>query len=136
MKLVICIDDRGGMAFNKRRVSRDKLMVSDLCEYIGDSTLFLESYSAELFVEKSLNMIISENSLKFAEADDFVFVEREQPSPYMAAANEIVIYKWNRRYPFDVAMEKSPIDYGFKLESVFEFEGNAHDKITREVYRK
>lgn len=136
MKLIICVDDRGGMAFNKRRVSRDKDMVLDASEYIGDSTLFLQSYSAELFSESGLNIIVSENSLKFADEDDFVFLERENPVPYMSAAKEIVLYKWNRRYPFDVKMEKNPIELGFKLESVFEFKGNAHDKITREVYRK
>ena len=136
MKLLICIDDRGGMAFNKRRVSRDKNVVADISEYIGDATLFVDSYSAELFLEAGLNMIVSENSLKFSEADDFVFVEREEPSAYMKEASEIVIYKWNRRYPFDVAMKKTPLDFGFKLESVFEFQGNAHDKITREVYKK
>ncbi len=136
MKLVICIDDRGGMAFNKRRVSRDKLMISDLAEYVGDDVLYIAPYSEELFFEVSLNMIVSENPLKFAEDGDFVFVEREEPSAYIVAAKEVVIYKWNRRYPFDMAMEKSPLDYGFELESVFEFKGNAHDKITREVYRK
>ena len=136
MKLIICIDDRGGMAFNKRRVGRDREMILDACEYIGDDTLFLESYSEELFAECGLNIIVSDNSLKFAEDDDFVFLERIEPSAYMAAAREIVIYKWNRRYPFDVAMEKMPEDFGFKLESVFEFKGNAHEKITREVYKR
>ncbi len=136
MRLVICIDDRGGMVFNKRRVSRDKLMISDLCEYIGDNTLFIEPYSEELFSEVSLNIIVSEKSLKFAADDDFVFVEREEPTPYLAAAGEVVIYKWNRRYPFDMALKTSPAELGFKLESVFEFKGNAHDKITREVYKK
>ena len=136
MKLLICIDDRGGMAFNNRRVSRDKNVVSDIFEYVGDATLFVDSYSAELFIDAGLNMIVSENSLEFAEADDFVFLERVDPTAYIEAASEVVIYKWNRRYPFDVAMKKAPLDFGFKLVSVSEFQGNAHDKITREVYRK
>ena len=136
MKLVFCVDDRGGMLFNKRRVSRDKLMVSDLAEYIGNDALYLTPYSEELFLEQSLNIIVSENALKFAEDDDFVFVETEEPSAYMAAAKEIIIYKWNRRYPFDLALKASPLEFGFKLESVCEFRGNAHDKITREVYKK
>jgi hypothetical protein len=54
----------------------------------------------------------------------------------MSRASEVVIYKWNRRYPFDVKMEKLPTELGFKLESVYEFKGNAHDKITREVYKR
>ena len=136
MKLVICVDDRGGMVFNKRRVSRDGVMVSNLAEYIGDATLFLEPYSEELFKEESLNVILSENPLKFAEKGDFVFIERQSPAPYAEVAEEIIIYKWNRRYPFDMAMDFSPVELGFNLSDVFEFKGRAHEKITREVYKK
>lgn len=136
MKLVICIEDRGGMLFNKRRVSRDKLMIADFAEYAGDSTVFIEPYSEELFSEASLNMIISENPMKFAEDGDFVFIERQEPRAFAEAAKEIVIYKWGRRYPFDTSMNFSPEELGFKLESTFEFRGNAHEKITREVYKK
>ena len=136
MKLVIAIDDRGGMAFNKRRVSRDKLMVSDFAEYAADATVYMEPYSEELFAEANLNIILSENPLKFAEAGDFVFVERFDPLPVAELSDEIVIYKWNRRYPFDVNMDFIPEKLGFKLFSVYEFKGNAHDKITREVYKK
>ena len=136
MKLVICIDDRGGMLFNNRRVSRDKLMISDFAEYVGDETVYMSPYSEELFSEASLNIIVSEKPLAFAEEGDFVFLEREEPSAYMSRASEVVIYKWNRRYPFDVKMEKLPTELGFKLESVYEFKGNAHDKITREVYKR
>ena len=136
MRLVICVEDRGGMAFNKRRVSRDKLMISDFAEYAGDSAVFIEPYSEELFSEVSLNIILSENPSKFAENCDFVFIERQSPRIFAEAASEIVIYKWNRRYPFDVAMDFSPESLGFKLESTLDFEGNSHDKITREVYKR
>ena len=136
MRLIIAIDDRGGMAFNKRRVSRDKLMIADLAEYLGDSVLYMTPYSEELFSEESLNIILSENPLAFAEADDAVFVERENPLPFAEAASELVIYKWNRRYPFDVSLAGKPEALGFKLVSVHEFAGAAHEKITREVYKR
>ena len=136
MRLVICVEDRGGMAFNKRRVSRDKLMISDFAEYAGDSAVFIEPYSEELFSEVSLNIILSENPSKFAERCDFVFIERQSPRIFAELASEIVIYKWNRRYPFDVAIDFSPESLGFKLESTLDFEGNSHDKITREVYKR
>ena len=136
MKLIIAVDDRGGMLFNKRRVSRDKLMVSDLAKYIGDGTVFMEPYSEELFSEENLNIILSENPMEFADDDDFIFVERWSPRSFAEAANELIIYKWNRRYPFDLTMDFSPTELGFCLDSVFEFQGNAHDKITREVYKR
>lgn len=136
MKLVICIDERGGMLFNKRRVSRDKLMISDLAEYIGDAALFMSQYSEELFQDVNLNIILSENPLKFAEDDDFVFVERESPEPYAKLAKEIVVYNWNRRYPFDMVMDFLPDKLGFKLDTRVEFKGFSHEKITREVYKR
>ena len=136
MKLIICVGERGEMVFNKRRVSRDKLVVSDIAEYVGDATLFMEPYSEELFSEAELNIILSENALRFAEDGDFIFLERQDPLPYAEAANELIIYNWNRRYPFDLAMKFSPKGLGFKLESVYEFKANAHDKVTRKVYKK
>ncbi len=136
MKLVICVGDRGEMLFNKRRVGRDKFMISDLAEYVADATLFMEPYSEELFSEVNLNIILSEKPLEFAEKEDFVFVERQKPSIYAEAAEEIVIYRWNRRYPFDLAMDFSPEKLGFKLESAHDFKGFAHEKITREVYKR
>lgn len=136
MKLVICIDERGGMAFGGRRVSRDRLLISDLSELISDSTLFIEPYSAELFEDSNLNIIVSDKPMRSAEAGDFAFIELFDPAPYLNLAEELIIYKWNRRYPFDLSMSKTPSELGFKLKSVFEFKGRAHDKITREIYTK
>jgi hypothetical protein len=124
------------MLFNKRRVGRDKLMIKDLEEYVADAPIFIEPYSEELFSDVSLNIILSEKPLEFAEEGDFVFVERQKPSRFAERADEIVIYKWNRRYPFDFAMDFSPEALGFKLESSKDFKGYAHEKITREVYRR
>ena len=136
MKLVVAVDDRGGMAFNNRRVSRDKLLVGDLAKYIKDSTLYIEPYSEELFAGEDINVILSSDPLKFAEDEDFVFVERYDITPYLNLACEIIVYKWNRRYPFDLAMKEMPDTCGFKLDSVCEFKGNSHEKITREIYKR
>ena len=136
MKLIFCIDERGGMMFNKRRVSRDKLMIADLAEYVGDEALYIEPYSEELFSEVSLNIICSESPEYSADSADFAFVETHSPKDSLHRAEELIIYNWNRRYPFDVSMGFNPEKLGFKLKSSFEFKGNSHDLITREVYVK
>ncbi len=136
MKIIVSVDDRGGMAFNKRRLSRDKAVISDIESIVLDEALFAEPYSAELFSDAALNIILSQTPEKLAEEDDFVFLETRSPAPFAKDARELIIYKWNRRYPFDVSLGFSPEELGFKLKSSHEFAGNSHDKITREVYVK
>ena len=136
MKIIITLDDRGGMAFNKRRQSRDIAVSADIEALVGENTLFIEPYSAELFSEASLNIILSQEPERLAEEDDYIFLETRSPEAAIAQANEIVIYKWNRRYPFDVSLNFSPEPLGFKLKSTHDFKGNSHEKITREVYVK
>lgn len=122
------------MMFNRRRVSRDKLLIENLAELVGDAVLYVEPYSAELFSDVSLNVICTDAPMRAAEADDYVFVETFSPKPYLAAAHELVVYKWNRRYPYDVSMGFEPAAEGFRLAESVDFVGNSHDKITREIY--
>ncbi len=134
MKLVFCVDDRGGMMFNSRRVSRDKNMVSDLAEIIADSVLYIEPYSEELFAETPLNIICSSTLMASAEQGDFAFVERFDPSDFIEFADELIIYGWNRKYPSELKFDKDPEALGFALADVFDFVGNSHEKITRKRY--
>lgn len=136
MKLIFCIDERGGMMFNKRRVSRDRLLIADLAEYVGNEALYIEPYSEELFSGVSLNIIFSESPERSADRGDFAFIETHSPKDSLPRAEELIIYNWNRRYPFDVSMGFIPEELGFTLKSRFEFKGNSHDLITREVYVK
>ena len=50
--------------------------------------------------------------------------------------SRLIIYNWNRRYPFDRQLDISPAKMGFKLVSVTEFEGSSHEKITKEIYER
>lgn len=136
MKLILCVDKKGGLAFNKRRQSRDRLMIENLAELIGDGVIYMEPYSEELFTEVSLNVICSSLPLESAEHGDFVFVERFSPAPYTDKTEEIIVYNWNRSYPSDIKMGFEPAEAGFKLAESMEFVGNSHEKITREIYKR
>ena len=39
MNLIVCLDDSGGMRFNKRRQSRDSLLIKDLIEAYGQENI-------------------------------------------------------------------------------------------------
>jgi len=49
MILVLCLDETGGMAFNQRRQSRDRLLIADLAELARGSAIHLHPRSAMLF---------------------------------------------------------------------------------------
>ena len=49
---------------------------------------------------------------------------------------EVIVYKWNRRYPTDTYFDLDLAALGFRLASSEEFAGYSHEKITKETYRK
>lgn len=127
MKLIVCLDDKNGMMFNKRRQSRDKILIENLLEYCKGKKLYINEFSAKLFPENSV--IISADPPKDAEngycfAENF-FVNEE-------IVEEIVVYKWNRVYPADTYFNISLQNWN--LSESMDFEGSSHEKITREIY--
>ena len=49
MYLVACVDDRMGMLFHHRRVSRDKKVSQDILDMCKDKKLYIEESSAVVF---------------------------------------------------------------------------------------
>ena len=134
MKVVVCLCDRGGMLFNNRRQSRDRILINNLVEYIDDGALFVNEFSSPLFSNSDSSVIEVSNPLEVAKENDFVFVENLNLSKHKGKISEMVIYKWNRSYPCDFFLDVMPSDIGLALREATEFEGSSHDKITREVY--
>lgn len=124
------------MAFNKRRVSRDRLLTEDIAKYIGDNIIYAEPYSLELFTDVPVNLICSDSPEKSADTGEYAFIESYSPKEAARTAEELIIYNWNRRYPFDISMGFQPKELGFKLKTRYKFKGSSHDLITREVYTK
>lgn len=132
MKLIICLDDKNGIAFADRRQSRDKQQVLRMLETVGNAKLYVSDYSAALFGSIPDNVIISATPLYDAGQGDYCFVEREEV--FSVEPEEIIIYRWNRVYPSDIKFDTELL-VGKTLASTFEFCGNSHEKITEEVYR-
>lgn len=133
MKVIVCVDDKGGVMFNHRRQSQDCVLREHILEMASGQTLWMNSYSAKMFGDLP-NIAVAEDFLDKAAEDDFCFVEDTSIAGYEHAIKEIIVYKWNRVYPADKYFNL-PADLEFKLAETCDFAGFSHEKITKEVYR-
>ena len=138
IKVAITLDDNNGMMFNKRRQSRDKNLIADLCEKTK-GFIYILPYSALLFNEQAdcnEKIKIADDPLSACTDGDVAFVEGLPLTPHIADVEELFVYRWNRLYPSDVKLDIDIADCGFKIAARYDFTGNSHEKITKEVYRK
>lgn len=135
MRLIVCLDERMGMEFNKRRQSRDSRLIEDMLIYTAPSNLYISEYSKLLFADvEKVTVLEDATFLKNLSDQDYFFMEKKLPDLKKYPINELVIYHWNRHYPSDVwfDLDMSPFD----LCETKDFEGSSHEKITREVFKK
>ena len=134
MKIIVCLDNSDGMLFNNRRQSRDQKIIDDIENFIMDDFLFMTPFSWSLLENTNINLAVGDN-FSNQDTDDYCFVENQHLKVLEDKIDEIVIYKWNRNYPADFYFD---IDYkkDFKLIHSEDFEGNSHDLITKEIYKK
>lgn len=132
MIVAVCVDDKLGMLFNKRRQSKDRELRKDLLS-LTDRTLWVNEYTAKQFTEdEKMWLNIRENYLDEIGEDDLCFVENLPLADYEDKITKLIVYHWNRIYPSDV---RFPFDLAnWELENEYEFQGYSHDKITRRIY--
>ena len=136
MTAFICVANNNGILFNKRRVSRDKAVIADVAGELGDGFLYVSLYSAPLFDESDISVIVSSAPDESRDVGDSIFAEEIPPSRYEPSLDRLIIYRWNRDYPADFFLDFSPEKKGFKLVKTLEFKGNSHEKITKEIYER
>lgn len=134
MTLIVCLDDHGGMMFNRRRQSRDRVLIAELMAHIGDRRLVVSPYSAPLFPADAPNVAVAEDPCTAAGADEFAFVEDTDPTAAWDEVTSVMLYRWNRVYPADRHFRGDMT--GFLLSETNEFVGSSHEKITKEVWKK
>lgn len=135
MRLILCVDDQGGLGFHHRRQSQDRAVRADILQMCGDTKLWVTEYTAQQFeMEQQAHLMIVKTEFEDAALEDFCFVEDVAPEPYINGANQIVLYHWNRMYPADRKVTLPLI--GWKCEQRTEFSGYSHEKITKEVYTR
>ena len=134
MKLIVCLSDDGGMMFNHRRQSRDRVLIADMVQHTRHATLWVSPYSIPLFGEDCPHLQVTPNPGKVAGENDYCFVEDTPLPQNFEEVNELLIYRWNRLYPSDVRFVCDTS--AFSLTESLEFVGSSHDKITKEIWKK
>lgn len=135
MVLVICVDDKGGMAFNGRRQSMDRLLRADLLQTVGEAPLWMSPYSAKQFDPAPANLRAAEDFLDRAGKGAYCFAEFPPLAQVLDRAEGLVVYRWNRTYPADRHLDFAPADQ-FTLVSAADFPGSSHKTLTKEVYTR
>ena len=120
MIVIVCTEDRGGMLFNNRRVSKDRTVIQKILELSEGKKLWIHPFSEKLFEqEHPENCCVVENqSLKGTEG----------------RIEKLIVFGWNRAYPFDFKLDLDLEQMEKTAEE--EFAGYSHEKITRLQYRK
>lgn len=132
MKIVVCLDENGGMLFNNRRQSRDIEVLKDIFADLNGEKLHIAPFSDSLFESFAESVVVDSDFLQNAKADDVCFVENCSLSQISDKITALTVYNWNRKYPADFVCD---IDFSaFSLASVSEFEGKSHSKITKQIF--
>ena len=78
MIVIVCTEDRGGMLFNNRRVSKDRTVIQKILELSEGKKLWIHPFSEKLFEqEHPENCCVDENFLEKAGEGDICFVENQ-----------------------------------------------------------
>ncbi len=135
IRLVITVDDRGGIMFNNRRQSRDSILIRNLCETV-DGKIYVTGYSLPLFCEYEERVILCDSPADSCKCGETAFLEGEYIRQYIERADEIIVYSWNKVYPADKHLDVRLGDFSFILYGESEFVGSSHKKITKRIYKR
>lgn len=130
---IVCVDDRFGMAFNKRRCSSDSVVSADILNRTEGAKLWMDTYSAKLFVGAD-SVIADDDALVKAGAGECVFSECIDPAKYQDRIEKALVYFWNRKYPSDTKLTLDPEQWNRTV--ITEFAGHSHEKITLEEWTR
>lgn len=135
MRVIVCLDDRNGMLFNRRRQSRDRRVVEDILRELGEKQLLVNGFSAPLFERAGDRIRVEDDPLAAAGREDVCFVENLPLAPWAAAIERLTVYRWNRVYPADMRLDLA-LESGWHLVAASDFPGFSHEKITKEIYER
>lgn len=133
MHIVVCVDERDGMLFNRRRVSSDKALTQKILKIVQNTRLWMNGYSAKLFAGFEDRITVAEDYLRRAESGDYCFAETADLLPYRERIESVLLCCWNRKYPADTHFPRQLLE-GASLESEEEIVGNSHETVTIRRY--
>lgn len=145
MKLILCIDDRGGYSFHHRRLSSDRVQKEHMKRIVAEAEgkLYYNRYTEKDLCKEEISkaretyefcMEPGAAFLKMAQEESaFAFVENVDWKNYISEITEIFLYRWNRTYPYDLQLSENLLEKFQKIEEE-EFAGYSHEKITFQRY--
>lgn len=134
MKVIVCLDEKNGMLFNNRRQSQDRVVRGDMIDIASGSRLLVNEYTAGQFKDDADKICISKMPMEEALEADYCFIENLSLAECKENIKEIVVYRWDKKYPADTFMD---IDLGeYQLAEEKELEGYSHEVINREIYKR
>lgn len=131
LTLIVCVDDRMGMMFNRRRQSKDRVQRERLLSLLGGKRLWMSEYSARLFGE---GVCVHDAFWEKAKNGDVLFFEDSVPD--LNGVVRVILYKWNEHYPADQYFPFDLLKEGFVLRRAEDFVGSSHERITEEIYER
>jgi len=132
--VAVCIDEEGGMMFNNRRPTRDRVLISELLTST-EGRIVIHPYSQTLFRD-SERVVVSDDPMETAEDGDICFIEQLPIKPQLSYVSRFIVYNWNTLYPKDKSFDVDLRGSGFSLVSESEFEGSSHERITKGIYER
>lgn len=137
MRLILFLDTRGGMLFNRRRQSRDLAARDVILRMAKGGRLLMNPYSAKQFGENE-GIVVTETPVRDAASDDFVVIENlPVDDNVLSRSEQVILFLWNTLYPSDVSFDTSLLGkHGFTLAKQEDFAGHSHEKITMVTYHR
>lgn len=132
MRLMVCLDEKGGMSFFGRRQSMDRLLREKAISLAGAGNLWMDPYSAGQFSEDNGAFCVTGDPLAEVPGDGWFFHELGDTESLLSGADRVAVFRWNRLYPSD---RRFPQERLQKLLHREDFPGNSHETITLEVYQ-
>lgn len=137
MIVIVTVDDRNGLMFNQRRLSQDRVLRQHILALSAQSVLWMNAYTEKQFLQDGPitgQIHVDDAFMEKAAAGEYCFVENRAIASYEKEIEQIVLFKWNRKYPADVFLDIDIAKKPWKRISTEDFPGSSHEKITQEVY--
>ena len=135
MNIIAVIDDGGGLMFNRRRQSQDRILRERILRLSDGARLWMNAYTRKQFDDIDPERVsVDEDFLQKAADGDYCFVENSPVLPVLDRVERLILFRWNRAYPSDLKLDLDPSAPGWILLETDEFPGYSHEKITEEVY--
>lgn len=131
MHLIVCIDDRDGMAFCGRRLSRDREVITHIQAQTNGCRLWMHPQSAQLFADATVEA--DPDFLKKVQSGDYCFAETTPLPNEWENLESVTLYYWNRTYPSTLRFPRSLLRR-MHLVRTETFPGNSHETLTMEYY--